>query len=82
MAAEAWQKDRLAAAVRAWLIGREAHARTKAMLPAEPGFVLMKTASGIWDFLEFAQMTPTIGVVVGKGKRSASVAALFKDLGL
>lgn len=57
---------RVAHAVQAWLNGREARARAKAALPNnEPQFVMTRTASRIWEILEFCQATPTIGVVIG-----------------
>lgn len=68
---------KVAIAVQAWLHSRTARARARAVLPAEPQFVMTRTASRIWDLLEFAQTTPTIGVVVGGagvGKTRAFVA--------
>ena len=58
--------QRVAAAVHAWLNSRTARKQARAMLPPEPGFVMTKTASRIWEVLEFAQFTPTIGVVAGE----------------
>ena len=57
--------QRIARAVNAWLISREARARARAVLPHEPPFVMTQTASRIWEVLEFAKTTPTIGVIVG-----------------
>lgn len=57
--------NRIAVAAQAWLLKRTARARAKTMLPVEPGFVMTKTASQIWDLLEFVQSVPTMGTVVG-----------------
>lgn len=66
--------QRIAVAVQAWLNSRIARARAKAALPAEPDFILTRTASRIWDVCEFAQTTPTIGVVVGGSGVGKSIA--------
>lgn len=57
--------QKVAAAVQAWLISRTARARARSVLPAEPSFVLTRTASQIYDVLEFAQTTPCIGMITG-----------------
>jgi hypothetical protein len=65
---------RIANAAQAWLVQRVARARQKALLPTAPDFVMTKTASQIWEVLEFAQSAPTLGLVVaasGVGKTSA-----------
>jgi hypothetical protein len=56
---------RITLAAKAWLLQRVARARAKMLLPAEPAFMMTKTASRIWDVLEFAQTVPTMGLVVG-----------------
>jgi len=57
--------QKVAAAVQAWLISRTARARARAVLPVEPDFVMTRTASQIYDVLEFAQTTPCIGMITG-----------------
>jgi DNA transposition AAA+ family ATPase len=56
---------RVTIAAQAWLLQRVARARQKTLLPAEPGFIMTKTAGQIWELLEFAQSVPTLGLVVG-----------------
>jgi len=47
------------------LVTRDARANARAVLPAEPGFIMTPTASQIWELLEFAMTTPAIGLVIG-----------------
>lgn len=57
--------QRIAKAVQQWLVQRVARARAKTLLPSKPEFIMTKTASQIWELLEFAQTVPTLGLVVG-----------------
>lgn len=61
----AGDNDKVAQAVRAWLTRRVAQARTTTVMPTDPGFVLTKTASQIFDVLEFTQTAVRMAVVVG-----------------
>lgn len=61
----AGRNERVAAAVRAWLTRRVARTRAATVLPANPGFVMTRTASEIIDVLEAAQSLGRMAVVVG-----------------
>ncbi len=57
--------DRVAGAVRAWLLTRQARKRAAVEMPTAPAFVRTPTASRIWDLLEHCQTLPDIGVIAG-----------------
>lgn len=66
---------RITAQVQSWLASRAAHQRTSASLPQAPAFVMTRTASRIWEVLEFAQTLPDLAVIAGGagiGKTSAA----------
>ncbi len=56
---------KVTAAARAWLTRRVARSRATMVLPANPGFVMTKTAGEIIDVLEAAQSLGRMAVVVG-----------------
>ncbi|GGG30790.1 transposase [Caldovatus sediminis] len=57
--------ERIAEQARRWLASRQAQARTRALLPAAPGFVATPTAEAIFATFEHAQHLPELVVVTG-----------------
>ncbi|HQU16661.1 MAG TPA: AAA family ATPase [Gammaproteobacteria bacterium] len=51
--------------VHAWLLTREARARTQATVRRAPGFLKTRTATQIFDVLEYAQTAPDMVIVSG-----------------
>ncbi|MEP9350603.1 AAA family ATPase [Xanthobacter sp. KR7-225] len=56
---------KIAVKVTRWLETRRERARTLAVLPAAPGFVMTSTAASFMETLAFSQATPDFGVIVG-----------------
>lgn len=62
-----YQGDNVGVALKVtrWLVTRQAQAKNKSTVRRAPGFMRTKTASQIWEVLEYTQMTPDMSVISG-----------------
>lgn len=70
----AGNNDRVARQVKAWLTTREAQDRAKSTMRSAPPFTMTKTASRIWEVLEYGQTMPDMVLIsadAGVGKTTA-----------